>query len=546
MNLRNWCIKNTKKVNTMVKRIKYRIAIRGGKNKEEGQKVIEILTLLGGKNEENLDGSFGENKLYIIGKGLKIDFVDYPIPETLSVKYKLYTAKEFFLKFPYRVDDWVECKDDNLTGQVTSLFWNEDEGCVVYQVSFGGGVDYGFYKEVALKPTIVREVVNVASALKGCPRGMELYSPICTDLYFDFVDDLGKIHCYIQRKNYRTGISFYSNGTLHNDPQDKCVIFPKGKTTWEGFQRPFKDGDILVGKSNQPFIFKKLNNSNGCYSYCGIDCYGGFGLASTDWTFADSLRFASEEDKQKLFDAIKANGYVWHPNIKCLEKVRIDPGDVAVSAAGNIVLVSKIDEDDIVHFFCRLSPLQTSFEVRDDIGVGKVQDCRLASDKQKQKLFDCLRAKGYRYNPETNALEKVNEPRFTAGNKIRKKGSIDNFYILEITSVERATYMFRDGGFQYIETVDRDYELVSDKYELVSDKFDVHTLKPFQEVLVRNTNGHAWTADFFSHVIDTNPKLPITFVCAGGSCPNQCIPFKGNEYLRGKTDACNDYFKTWE
>ena len=35
---------------------------------------------------------------------------------------------------------------------------------------------------------------------------------------------------------------------LMSDIKSKCVIFPKGKTTWEGFVPPckFKDGDILT------------------------------------------------------------------------------------------------------------------------------------------------------------------------------------------------------------------------------------------------------------------------------------------------------------
>lgn len=32
----------------------------------------------------------------------------------------------------------------------------------------------------------------------------------------------------------------------------------------------------------------------------------------------------------------------------------------------------------------------------------------------------------------------------------------------------------------------------------------------------------------------------------GGACWKQCIPYKGNEHLRGTTNACNDYFKTWK
>ena len=35
------------------------------------------------------------------------------------------------------------------------------------------------------------------------------------------------------------------------------------------------------------------------------------------------------------------------------------------------------------------------------------------------------------------------------------------------------------------------------------------------------------------------------FVCVGHYVI-QCIPYEGNEHLLGKTDACNEFYKTWE
>lgn len=43
----------------------------------------------------------------------------------------------------------------------------------------------------------------------------------------------------------------------YSDEEDyKCVIYPKGKTTWKGFKPPckFKDGDVLVHTQNERFI----------------------------------------------------------------------------------------------------------------------------------------------------------------------------------------------------------------------------------------------------------------------------------------------------
>ena len=48
----------------------------------------------------------------------------------------------------------------------------------------------------------------------------------------------------------------------------KCVIFPKGKTTWKGFVPPcqFKDGDI-ISNGNYIAIFLQNRNSVSLYIF---------------------------------------------------------------------------------------------------------------------------------------------------------------------------------------------------------------------------------------------------------------------------------------
>lgn len=190
------------------------------------------------------------------------------------------------------------------------------------------------------------EKLNIAEILKDCPKGMELDCTMFENVKFNYIkeDSTFPIRCFIENDNSRVSFNEYGEFNIH--PNAKCVIFPKSKTTWEGFQRPFKDGDILIGKSGEPFIFKRLNNNEGCYSYCGIDSVGRFKLESDDWTFANSLRFATEEEKEKLFKAIKDNGYRWNTETKTLEKLpKFKVGDrVKQVSAHTVGRVVKVDD----------------------------------------------------------------------------------------------------------------------------------------------------------------------------------------------------------
>ena len=196
------------------------------------------------------------------------------------------------------------------------------------------------------------EKLNIAELLKDCPKGMELNSPIIDNLYFDHVTD-ENITCYTISDlcGIHNVVYFKHNGSYISHSNAKCVIFPKGKTTWEGFQRPFKDGDVVATRNGaQIFIFKeKAKKGDGSFS--GV-CYFGYYIQEKRlfkemrWLFN---RHATSEEKQKLFDAIKANGYKWNAETKTLEKL-IEPkfkvGDVIQNIDAYKVKITEVNIED--------------------------------------------------------------------------------------------------------------------------------------------------------------------------------------------------------
>ena len=78
------------------------------------------------------------------------------------------------------------------------------------------------------------EKINIAEILKDCPKGMELDSPVWNNIIFEEIDEDNIV---IYRKSLDTKVYLSQYGEV-NSIDGKCVIFPKGKNTWEGFQRP--------------------------------------------------------------------------------------------------------------------------------------------------------------------------------------------------------------------------------------------------------------------------------------------------------------------
>ena len=204
------------------------------------------------------------------------------------------------------------------------------------------------------------EKINVAELLKDCPKGMELDCALFENLEFDRIDkDNGaySIICCVKTEweCYNTH-TFTEYGCYSTEKYSKCVIFPKGKTTWEGFQRPFEDGDVVVAEdaeSFQLFLLKHLTHSEDDNNYDGY-CYFGWNFQCNDlfekgnWGFN---RLATEEEKQKLFQAIKDNGYKWNEETKTLEKLpKFKVGD-RIRKMGETSTYTITDVNN-AHYFC--------------------------------------------------------------------------------------------------------------------------------------------------------------------------------------------------
>ena len=164
--------------------------------------------------------------------------------------------------------------------------------------------------------------INIAELLKNCPKGMELDCTTWDSIVFEEIDGDNIV---IFRKSGGSKVYLTRYGEL-NTIDGKCIIFPKGKTTWEGFVPPckFKDGDVvavtMIPEGIWIGIFKQYNEPS-FESHCCLSTTGAFRSKGFKNHSLIGIRFATEEEKAKLFDAIKNNGYKWNEETKTLEKL---------------------------------------------------------------------------------------------------------------------------------------------------------------------------------------------------------------------------------
>ena len=81
----------------------------------------------------------------------------------------------------------------------------------------------------------------------------------------------------------------------------------------------FKEGDILHSNiTGRVVIFKSYDNES-CNTFCVY--YNSANNPNTGW-IADCYLHATEEEKQRFFDELKAKGLRWNAETKIMEKIR--------------------------------------------------------------------------------------------------------------------------------------------------------------------------------------------------------------------------------
>lgn len=169
------------------------------------------------------------------------------------------------------------------------------------------------------------EKINIYDLLRYCPKGMPLDSPCFDELKFTEIRGKTRIICHAGTGSNKYKAIFNQYGCVSNSPTAKCVIFPKGKTTWEGFIPTFKDGDVVTwsdGKKDFIFIWKDVEDKDYFSCYCGVVYQTGQFVYNYDCKVEKSSdqHPSTEEETQRLFEAIKLNGFEWDSVTKTLKE----------------------------------------------------------------------------------------------------------------------------------------------------------------------------------------------------------------------------------
>lgn len=239
--------------------------------------------------------------------------------------------------------------------------------------------------------------------------------------------------------------------------------------------------------------------------------------------------------------------YTLHPDAKCIIFPKSKPtwegfvppcefkdGDIVCSTLNSIAIIKGKSSKGGYSIYCGVMADDNFYSCLCVV----VTPTRLATEDEKERLFKVIRDNGYKWDEESKTLEKLIEPKFRVGDKIRVKNGVSKYRIIDgVFDTYYSLQMF--GRIDFTE---------QDRWELVPDKFDINILKPYKsEVLYRNTVNGYWKPAFWgAYMPEKSVRLQYHDFLTTAGFVRYCIPYVGNEHLLGKQADCSDFYKTWE
>lgn len=243
--------------------------------------------------------------------------------------------------------------------------------------------------------------INVAKILKDKPKGTKLYSSACGKCELKEADDKSfKVSFYSSKFGFMNGGegTFDKNGNLYDDGE--CVVFPsKEMRDWSKFA--WKRGDVLISDCGFVCIFKEWASDdytrfNGCY-------FDGMPNAETA--------------KYSKLDNNTAYGYIREIENRCggklnLETLKIEKqtefkdGDIVALVVRKCthIAIFQSRQEAYIGFhavLCQNDELLLEEPFREDVGDIEL---RLATDSEKQQLFEALAKEGKCWNAEKKQI----------------------------------------------------------------------------------------------------------------------------------------------
>ena len=241
--------------------------------------------------------------------------------------------------------------------------------------------------------------INIAEILKNKPKGTRLYSPIFGECAFSLVREETDDICV---KKHNGEKAFFDSKGLYNALGERLLFPSREMRDW--FKFAWKKGDVLISDCGFVCIFKEWASDdytkfNGCY-------FDGMPNAKTD--------------KYSKLDNNTAYGYIREIERKLGGKLNLETLEIEkqLEFKNGDVLFVKCDKQDFIEIFnyskkngdlydhASLDTATHHLDISGKYRIGKdeIIEIRIATEEEKQQLFDALAKEGKAWDAEKKQI----------------------------------------------------------------------------------------------------------------------------------------------
>lgn len=406
--------------------------------------------------------------------------------------------------------------------------------------------------------------IDIYEILKGMPDGTPLYTTFCGNVEFTSVaaDKEKSEAIWIEDKNEK--YAFDKNGKIYKEGE--ILLFPsKEMRDWSKF---FKKGDVLVHRDcDIHVIFEGFKDNR--YTrfkskhYLWKECFEDYSKEQSEMvTF--TFRKVSDDEAKTYINTLEKH-FGGKLNRETLEIEKPHPefkdGDIVALVVRKCthIAIFQSRQEAYIGFhavLCQNDELLLEEPFREDVGDIEL---RLATDSEKQQLFDALAKEGKRWDSEKKQIVSL-KPAFEIGKLyvfherdedgelaiigelIDKNESEDTLTFGNQYEIENEKFV-TDQAFdlrisvntELREATENEVELFNKHYAIWKKEKEARkqpAFKTFDKVLVRCGKGFKWLPAFFirDRGEDFAARYNVLPLHSGKTADfTSCIPYEGHE-----------------
>lgn len=267
----------------------------------------------------------------------------------------------------------------------------------------------------------MKEELNIAAILKDKPQNTRLWSPIFGDVYMKDVTDVN--NSMIRITHHGVDNIFMNNGKVWADG-DVCLFPSRWMNDWQKFA--WKKGDVLVSNDGKrEVLFKTWEND--CYTkFVGLHCLISndneeveYDNGTTVFNTNDFKGIEAEDVAQSYINTVeeRLGGKLNLETLEIEKQPEFMDGDIVFVESSfigihtkSMIAIFNKDIDNCYEFYFALC--NEDYDGATTLRIlpimlkeTQVEYIRLATNLEKQQLFDALAKEGKRWNAENKQIE---------------------------------------------------------------------------------------------------------------------------------------------